>query len=88
MRIVISDVAVALALAIDLHHLHNLRKHCFLCGGRIALRIEFTRALGIFLLHFKRSQTRLVYTFAASPTLDFFLFDLVLVNQLGFVLID
>ena len=50
---VVGDFPGALALAILLHHLGNLRRDRFLGGGRVALCVEFAGTLGVLALRLK-----------------------------------
>ncbi len=85
---VVGDVAGALALAILLHHLGNLRGDRFSGGGRIALGIEFAGPLGILALSFEHRQARFIDALRAGPALDLLLVGLFVVGLFGFLLVD
>ena len=85
---VVGDVALTLALAVLLNHLHDLR-HDRLLGGRgVALGVELAGPLGVLALDLEGRQARLVDALGAGPALVLLLLGFFLVDLLGLALVD
>ena len=87
-KVVRQFAVVALALAVLLHHLRDLRHDGLLVGGRVALGVQFTRAFRVLALGLERGQAHLVDALRAALALVLFLLALVLVGQLDLLLVD